>query len=353
MNFGFNIYAAKYIIKNKHNKNEINKITSAIFSIKMGLFIISVTILFSLSFLSSLNPYKEYLLLMILMCIGEVLFPIWYFQGIEKLKTAMYITVFSKLGLLLGTFLFVKHLEDLNTYILLLVISNSVIGALGYLSIKHYYGFVFVWVKIGTIINVLKQAYMFFLGRFLSLTFNFLTIFIIGLYFSMDRVSGFDISLKIILVCIIPYDILQQAVFPTISRNKDKGLIKKLIVFSFLSGILFTTSVFLFSTDILFFLAGEEGISYKSILIALSPIPTLVGVSFVLGTCTLVAFGYDKEFNQSLIISSVFYLLLLLAMMATSTLSFWNLIYLRVFSDLLLLLVRVYFVFNRRIFSSP
>ena len=37
VNFGFNVYAAKYIIKKRENSNEINKITSAIFSIKIGL----------------------------------------------------------------------------------------------------------------------------------------------------------------------------------------------------------------------------------------------------------------------------------------------------------------------------
>ena len=351
VNFGFNVYAAKYIIKKRENSNEINKITSAIFSIKMGLFTISVLILFSLSFLNPLKPYREYLLLMNMLCLGEVLFPIWYFQGIEKLKTAMFITVFFKLGLLFSTFLLVKTPAGLNTYIFLLVISNSLIGVFGYLSIKYYYGFVFVWVKKSTIVKVLKQAYMFFLGRFLSLTFNFLTIFVIGIYFSMRQVSGFDISLKVILVCIIPYDILQQAVFPTISRNKDKRLLKKLIVFSFLSGIASTIGIFLFSYDILFLLAGEEGRSYSSILLLMSPIPPLVAVSFILGTCTLVAFGHEKEYNQSLIISSVIYLILLLAMKATSTISFWSLIYLRVFSDLMLLLTRVYFVYKRKILS--
>lgn len=351
VNFGFNVYAANYIIKKRDDSNEINKITSAIFSIKMGLFVISVITLFSLSFLSSLKPYREYLLLMNMMCLGEVLFPIWYFQGIEKLKTAMFITVFFKLGLLFGTLLLVKNINSLNIYIFLLVISNLLIGVFGYLSIKYYHGFVFVWVKKSTIIKVLKQAYMFFLGRFLSLTFNFLTIFVIGLYFSMGQVSGFDISLKIILVCIIPYDILQQSVFPTISRNKDKVLLKKLIVFSLLSGIVFTAGIFLFSSDILFFLAGEEGRNYSLILLLLSPIPPLVAVSFILGTCTLVAFGYEKEYNQSLIVSSAIYLLLLLAMKATSTISFWNLIYLRVFSDLMLLIIRIYFVYNRKILS--
>jgi PST family polysaccharide transporter len=351
VNFGFNVYAAKYIIKKRENSNEINKITSAIFSIKMGLFTISVLILFSLSFLNPLKPYREYLLLMNMMCLGEVLFPIWYFQGIEKLKTAMFITVFFKLGLLFSTFLLVKTPAGLNTYIFLLVISNSLIGVFGYFSIKYYYGFVFIWVKKSTIIKILKQAYMFFLGRFLSLTFNFLTIFVIGIYFSMGQVSGFDISLKVILVCIIPYDILQQAVFPTISRNKDKRLLKKLIVFSFLSGIAFTIGIFLFSSDILFLLAGEEGRSYSLILLLMSPIPPLVAVSFILGTCTLVAFGYEKEYNQSLIISSVIYLILLLAMKATSTISFWSLIYLRVFSDLMLLLIRTYFVYKRKILS--
>lgn len=350
INFGFNVYAAKYIVDNRESKKDLNNITSAIFLVKIFLFILSFLLLYFLSFLDTFSIYKDYLFLMLMMGIGEVFFPIWYFQGVEKLKLATYITVLSRLVLVFGTFLLVNHPEDLKIHIYLIIFSSFLMGILGYLTLIRKFSFTFVWVEKKAIANLLKEAYMFFLARFLSLTFNFMTIFLIGIFYTMDYVSGFDIALKIVLVCIIPFDMLQQAVFPTITRNKDKSLLKKIIFLSILFGIFLSIVLFFFSEELLLLFGGNEILEYDNVLKTLSIIPPFVALTFTLGTCTLVAFGFNKEFNKSLIISSLIYIFIVLILYLLDNLSFWNLVYLRVFSDIILALIRVYFVYKKRIF---
>ena len=352
INFGFNVYAAKYIVDNKESTNELNKIISSIFIIKMVLFVTSFLILFALSYLNVFYPFREYLLLLLLMGIGEVFFPIWYFQGIEKLKLATYITVFSRLLLVFGTFLLVTSTNDLNVYILLMVVSNVVMGVLGYTTLVKSYNFSFLWVGVKMLKKFLKEAYMFFLGGFLSLTFNFMSIFLIGLYYTMDYVTGFDVALKIVLVCIVPFDMLQQAVFPTISRNKDKVVLKKLIIISVLAGGFFTLVLNIFPNELLTLFGGEGLESYSSVLKTLSPIPPIVALSFMLGTCTLVAFNFNKEFNQSLIISSLLYIVIIIILLVMDKMTFWNLVYLRVFSDVVLVCLRLYFILKNKILTN-
>jgi PST family polysaccharide transporter len=352
INFGFNVYAAKYIVDNKGSKSGLNDIISSIFIIKLIFFFASCVILLFLTYLAVFQPFRDYLLLLLLMGIGEVFFPIWYFQGIEKLNTATYITVFARLLLLLGTFFLVTNANDLNLYILLIVASNIIMGLLGYTTLVRQYSFSFIWVSVKTIKRYLKEAYMFFLGGFLSLTFNALSIFLIGLYYTMDYVTGFDVALKIVLVCIVPFDMLQQAVFPTISRNKNKVVLKKLITISVIVGVLFTLALNVFSIELLTLFGGSGMEVYGDVLKALSPIPPIVAISFLLGTCTLVAFDYNKEFNQSLIISSLFYILVIVILVVFDKMTFWNLVYLRVFSDIVLLSIRLYFTLKNRILST-
>ena len=351
INFGFNVYAAKYIVENRNDKDKINEITSSIFIIKIILFATSFVILFGLSFFNHLEVHKNILFLMLLMGIGEVFFPIWYFQGIEKLKAATYIVTFSRIVLVVGTFVFVKTSGDLKLHILLIVISNGLMGLLGYLTLIKYYNFSFKWIKIEVLKEFIKDAYMFFLGRFLSLTFNFATIFLIGIYFTMDYVTGFDVALKIVLVSIIPFDMLQQAVFPTISRNKNKVILKKLIIGSFVIGLIFMVLLNLFSSQLLLLFGGQEMIKYNTVLQALAVLSPMVAVTFMLGTCTLVAFGYNKEFNYSLILSSVLYIIIIVILMVFDKVTFWNLVYLRIISDLVLLSIRLYYTFKRKIFT--
>ncbi len=352
INFGFNIYAAKYIVKNRNKREKINEITSSIFLIKIALFILSYIILFFLSFLGTFEIYKNILFLMLLMGIGEIFFPIWYFQGIEKLKPATFIVVFSRTLLVIGTLIWVKSSQDLILHVLLIVLTNLLLGILGYLTLVKYYNFVFKRVKMKVLIQFIKEAYMFFLGLFLSLTFNFATIFLIGIYFTMDYVTGFDIALKIVLVAIIPFDILQQAVFPTISRNKNKNFLKKLLMLSFLSGLFLLIILYFFSGQLLTLFGGDEMIKYQNVLKALALIVPFVAVTFILGTCTLVAFGYNREYNISLIISSVLYLIIVLVLVLFNKITFWNLIYLRIFSDIVLASIRLYYTFRRKIFTT-
>ena len=349
INFGFNVFAAKYIVENRESKKELNKITSSIFSIKVMLYLISFLILYFLTFIEAFTPYKDYLMLMLIMGIGEVFFPIWYFQGVEKLKLATYITVFSRLVLVIGTLLLVLHPEDLKTHIWLIIFSNVIMGVFGYFSLVKKFDFKFIWVGKAFILKVIKEAYMFFLGLFLSLTFNFMTIFLIGIFYTMDYVSGFDVALKIVLVCIIPFDMLQQAVFPTITRTKNKNLVKKLIFLSVGFAVFLSILLISFSQELLQLFGGEEMLEYDKVLKTLAIIPPFVALTFMLGTCTLVAFGFNKEFNQSLIISSIAYIIIVLVLYFIDELTFWNLVYLRVFSDVLLALIRVYYIKKRRI----
>ena len=65
INFGFNIYAAKYIVENRDQKDIINEITSSIFLIKITLFIISFILLYLLTFLNNFEAHKSILFLML------------------------------------------------------------------------------------------------------------------------------------------------------------------------------------------------------------------------------------------------------------------------------------------------
>lgn len=349
INFGFNVYAAKYIVDNKDNKNLINEIVSSIYSIKLILFLLSFLILFFTSLWDPISQNIGLLYLLLTMGIGEVLFPIWFFQGVEKLKTATVIVFFSRLFVFLATILFVKTPDDLFLYVIFLVLSNILMGVLGVQVIQKKYNIKFYIVRLKILLTYFKAAFMFFLGRFLSLVFNFGTIFLIGIYASMNDVAGFDIAAKIVMLTVIPFEMLQQAVFPTISRTLDKKLLKKLLLLSFTCGVFLMLLINVFSEKLILLFGGQDLLEYVSTLKLLSALTPLISVTFILGSCGLVAFGYFKEYNKSLIISSLLYIFSVLIMYFTNQINFSNLVYLRVVSDLALVSIRGFYVFKRKI----
>ena len=247
INFGFNVYAAKYIVDHREDKSIINEVVSSIYIIKTALFLTSFLLLLISAIFEPIAQNLGLLYLMLLMGIGEVLFPIWFFQGIEKLKTATIIVFISRLFIVIATFLFVKSQEDVFTYVVFIVISNVIMGVLGVYAIKKYYSVQFYIVNFKIILKYLKAASMFFFGRFLLLVFNFGTIFLIGIYASMEDVTGFDSASKIVMITVIPFEMLQQAVLPTISRTMDKELLTKLVFLSLGVGLVLMIFTQIFS----------------------------------------------------------------------------------------------------------
>lgn len=349
INFGFNVYAAKYIVDHRGNKAEINEVVSSIYIIKTILFFASFAILFAMSWFDPISENLGLLYLLLVIGIGEVLFPIWFFQGMEKLKIATIIVFISRLLVVIATILFVKTQEDLFLYVSLLVLSNVLMGVSGVYAIKKQYNIDLYLVKFKTLTKYFNAASMFFLGRFLALVFNFGTIFLIGVYATMNDVAGFDTASKIVMITVIPFEMLQQAVFPTISRTLDKKLLSKLVILSFFVSLFFMLILNLFALELLSLFGGQELLEYVKTLKYLSLLTPLISVTFILGSCALVAFGYFKEYNNSLIASSILYVLFVFVLYLIDQITFWNLVYLRIFSDIALVSIRGFYAFKKRV----
>lgn len=348
INFGFNIYAAKYIVENRNNTENINEIVSSIFIIKTFLFLISIICILVLGQFDVFNIYKSIMLLFMFCGLGEVLFPIWFFQGVENLKPATIIVFISRLFLLLGTIFFVKEGQSITVYIWLFVLSSVLMGLLGFYFLFKKYQIKLISISFAKLKTYFKEALPFFIGRFLSLIFNFGTIFFIGKFCFLEQVAGFDSSLKIVMLGVIPFEMLQQAVFPTISRTKNKNMLKKIVIGSFILGCIIGFVTYLCSDYLLFLFGGDEMLTFSPVLKFLSLLSPFVALTFVLGTCSLVAFGYYKEYNFSLIFTSIVYILILVILYFFDQLSFWNLIYLRVFGDVLMALIRIYYSIKKK-----
>jgi len=349
INFGFNIYAAKYIVDYKDDKKKLDEIVSSIYILKGILLIGSVLCILLISNFNDFIEYRKLLILFILIGVGEVLFPIWYFQGKENLKPATLIVFLSRLILVICILIFITTEEDIVTYIVLSVLSSFIMGLFGLFYIIKNYQIKLKLIPLEKLWYYFKESFPFFLGRFLSLVFNFGTIFLIGKYCLLEQVAGFDLSIKIVMVAVIPFDMLQQAVFPTLARTLNKIMLKKLIFASIIFGTLLGILFYFLADQFILLLGGETMTIFTPTLQVLSMLIPFIALTFILGSCGLVAFGWYKEYNRSLISTSIIYLIILILLYYFDLVSFWNLIYLRVFGDVLMCAIRTYYLIDRKV----
>ena len=76
-----------------------------------------------------LNKHSILCIVSFSVCIGEVLFPIWFFQGIEKMKYITFINIISKCFFILLIIIFVNDKND-YLYIPIFTALGNGVGAL-------------------------------------------------------------------------------------------------------------------------------------------------------------------------------------------------------------------------------
>lgn len=350
VNFGFNTYAAKYVTDNNNDPNRINTIFSSIMGIKISLFILSrVLLLISLSFFPLLRENSFLLLILLGFAFGEAVFPIWFFQGSEKLEIPTKIVFVFRLLLVITTLWLITQTEHLLRYALLLTISQILIGFFGLVFAITKLDIKLVRFGLSDITDLLKESFAFFLGGIFGKSFNFAAIMLIGIYCSMEDVSSFDISIKIIAVMQLPFETLSVALFPTIARSKNRLLNQKVIFIGFLASLIFWAFTYWQAAFLMNLLGGAELMEYSSLLQRLSMLIPVVVLTYLLGPNTLIAFGHQNHFNYSFIISATIYILILLIFWNMGSLNFEVIIISRILVDVMMALYRLVVAIHYRL----
>lgn len=349
INFGFDLYAAKHVVENRNDSKKLNEVITSIYYIKSILFLLCFLLLIPLSFNLQINRCIDLILLMLVFGVGEVLMPIWFFQGIEKMKSVTLLTLVTKIVLILLTLIFIKGSDDLILYIVFLVVTNALWGAFGYLKMRKEIQFEFIPISKSTIIAYLKEGYLFFIGKISTFMFNMGTLFIIGYFYTKGNVAGYDIAMKIVFVFIIPFEVLQQAIYPRFVRGIDKILVKKILLATLLISLSLALVTFLFSETILEVFGGVTMIKYNYILPIVLPLIPIVSTTIILGNCIMVANGFYKEYNRSLIATALLFVLFLFFLNLSGNLNFINIIIVRVLADLILLVIRYYYCVKNKL----
>lgn len=259
INFGFDLPATKAVAQERNNKDAISNILSCIFTAKIYLqfttLIIFAILLFTIPFLRS-----HYLLFIIVFAqtINFTLFPTWYYQGLQKMRTATIIQVVFKLISLPFIFILVKSSNDLSVFALINSITMLVGGIIAILMVVFVDKLKIRFVPFSELKVWFKEAVPFFLSNSVGTLKEQGIPIIVGAFFGMRDVAIYDLASKII---IIPRTILMSinaALFPKIVVDGSKKIIKKIIKYEFLIGLVVIALIVSFGYWVVILLGGES-----------------------------------------------------------------------------------------------
>lgn len=349
INFGFNVSITKDISQNRTDKNKLRELFTGVYILKLLiavlLFIIYVIVLSSLHINHKTLYYISYGL-----CLQEILFPIWFFQGMEKMKFITYISFFSRLLFLCCIFLFVKNESD---YLLVPIINSLggiLTGIISIMTIKKTFDVYFVRVGYRFLKTLFVDSIPFFFSRLSSLIMERANFIIIGNTLGYAEVAIYDLAFKIINVLKTPFMLFAQVLYPNTAKSRNMELVKKSFYFSIILGVLFAMCLMFLSRVIVVFLGGTQMLAAVPLVRILGIYLPIVGCSTILGASALVVSNQIKAYNRSVIGSFIMYVILIIIVMITRQINIYTLSVIYIIDELFVALYRLYHVKKHKIF---
>lgn len=316
VSFGFNLSATKLVSVHRDNKEKINEIFCSVVIIKACLFIFSMIALGLILYFIP-QARNEYLLfyLSAYVCIYDVFFPIWYFQGKENIRFTALTNITVRLIFVALIFVFVKSKSD---YLYVPIING--IGSMLAILISFYV--LFVKDKIVLYIpnfKIIKYYFLdsipFFISNVSIQLYVNTNKVIVGTFLGMTDVAYYDLAEKILNILKMPITIIGQVVYPKVSREKNLLFIKRVFNNSVALNLAIVVFIFLLAKIPVLLLGGVHMLDAVNVLRILVFTVPIIAMSNIYGIQLLIPFGYQKAFTRIIVESGIVYIFLFLLLL--------------------------------------
>jgi len=312
--YGFNLSAPREISINRDDPKKISDIFSTIMLLKIIMLTISMLIItLIIFFISKFRSNPLVYIFSFAMVIGNVLFPIWFFQGMEKMKYISFLNILSKTLFTCSIFLFIKT-EDHYIFVPLInSLGYIVAGLLSLRIVFKEFKIRLTFPSIKSILFQFKNSFYFFLSRLSFSIYTITNTFILGM-FTTDEITGCYAAVdKVIKAVAMLNQPIANALYPYMSRKKNVAFFKKIFFMWTLLGISISAVFILFSSQITSIIYGEGQVHITNLFRLYSLEFCIVFPSIILGLPLLAAMGHSKYLNMSIIIGSIIHIVGLIA----------------------------------------
>lgn len=334
--YGFNKSATRDLARNRERSEEIAAIFGSVMLAKAGLAVLSLMLLAAL--VAAVPLFRadwELYALGFLAVVGNVLFPVWLFQGMERMKYITCLNLGARLIGVLALFIFV-HAPDDYRLALAIQAGAGVLG--GVASIIVAMKMLGVCWKTPSLLEIktrLTTGWHYFLSVAAGSLYTDGAIFILGLVANPTIAGYFTAAYKLVYAVVRLLRPLIQAFYPRVnhlaatSQEHALRFIRRAIRWLLPCSLMLSLGIYLLAEPVIAVLYGAAFAPAAEVMRWMAPLPFIITFSNMLGIQIMLSFGLERQYSRILLscgISSVLALLPLgYAWGATAPLWDWSL----------------------------
>jgi PST family polysaccharide transporter len=312
--YGFNLSATREISIYRDNIEKVAEIFSTVIFIKFILLLVSFILLSIIIFSFEKFRTDWYIYYLTFgMAIGQVLFPVWFFQGVEKMKYITILNIIAKLIFTVSIFIFIQKVEDYFYVPILNSLGFIVAGLISLWIVFHDFKIRLVTPNYKSVRNMFFESSNLFISNLSVTLYTASNTLILGLFTDNNTVGIYASIEKLVLAIKNLYVPLYQALFPWLSKkHKDDiaPIIKKMIPYIALIGVFFTVVLVIFAKEILTLVYNRaEIIEYATVFQIMALISIFASLNMLFNMLYLTSVKAYKERMAVMLKSGLFNLI--------------------------------------------
>ena len=316
LDFGIMLSSTPKVARHTEDADYLSRLYSNVFVVKLCVMAICGIVL---GFVCAFQGYYRqffilYALYYVAYCFAALL-PDYLYRGLEQMRVIAIRTILVRCLAAVGMFAFLRSDSDVLVLPLFLLVGNAAALALSVRYDRRQFGIRLKKPSFGEMAEIIRDAFPFFFSRVSSTVYSTANPIVLNMFCSGSSAVGFySASEKFLSITKSLVSPVADSLYPYMVKNKDFGLVKKLLVVSVPIILVFAVVVFLFSDQICLFIFGPGYDAAGNIVRCLLPAIMVIVPSYIVCFPVLVPMGLSNYANASNVVGLCVQLALLVAL---------------------------------------
>ncbi|MEO0095244.1 MAG: flippase [candidate division WOR-3 bacterium] len=312
VDYGTGLSATRKISIQQNDITAVSRTTFNVWGAQFLLYIVGLFILLILAtFVPKIRVESGLFFILYGMVIGNILLPIWLFQGMEKMTIIPGIYLITRCLYLMSIFILIHGPDDYILYGCLISLNSIVAGFLGVIAAFRIFKLRVVYPTLSSIWSTLREGGMIFFSMICASLYAVGNAFILGMLADATSVGYYSAGEKIVKALQGLITPIAQAVYPrssklaSVSKNETLKWVRLILFIMGGFGLMLSVLLFFFTPLIVKIIMGSSYEPSNSVLRILSPCIFLVAISNVFGIQIMLPFKRDKSYTLTLFSAAI------------------------------------------------